>query len=216
MKMPRFLIYAATSLTFIGVTGLSLAPAASAGDQPVGQTSLAEVLTSDGNKFDKNLYDFDMVTETVLYVLSKKPSSSVGLLADGSVPLTAFIPNDRAFQLLVADLTGTTFRCEWNLLAAIKTLPVDTLEAVLLYHVVPGPAIDSSAALQADGVALQTALEGASFTVDVINPAVPAVRLIDADTDDVNPWLLPRKLDINSGNLQIAHGISQVLRPIDL
>ena len=41
-----------------------------------------------------------------------------------------------------------------------------------------------------------------------------AVR--DRDTNDVNPFLNPRALDINAGNRQVAHGIVFVLRPFDL
>ena len=45
---------------------------------------------------------------------------------------------------------------------------------------------------------------------------VPEIRLPDADPDDENARLVDRLLDLNKGNQQIAHGISQVLRPIDL
>ena len=40
--------------------------------------------------------------------------------------------------------------------------------------------------------------------------------LRDADRNDVNPLLVRSQLDINAGNAQIAHGISFVLRPLDL
>ncbi len=73
---------------------------------PLGTRSLAAVLTADGNRFDRNWHDYDIVTEAVLAVLAAKPTSPVGLLTKGNVPLTAFIPDDRAFQVLAADLTG--------------------------------------------------------------------------------------------------------------
>ncbi len=38
----------------------------------------------------------------------------------------------------------------------------------------------------------------------------------DQDTNDVNPFLNPRALDLNAGNAQVAHGIVFVLRPLDL
>ena len=69
-------------------------------------TSLAEVLLADGDEFDRNAYDFDIVTQAVLAVLAEKPESPVGVLLDGETPVTAFIPNDRAFWTLVGDLTG--------------------------------------------------------------------------------------------------------------
>ena len=82
----------------------ALAPAANAAD---GTQSLAAVLTSDGGKqFDNNHKDFDIVTEAVLAVLAAKPDSSVKVLTDGSVALTAFVPDDKAFMHLVHSLTG--------------------------------------------------------------------------------------------------------------
>ncbi|MEZ5128306.1 MAG: hypothetical protein R2703_07385 [Micropruina glycogenica] len=44
-------------------------------------------------------------------VLAAKPDSLVKVLTDGSVPLTAFIPNDRAFAL-VHDLSGKRYSSE--------------------------------------------------------------------------------------------------------
>ncbi|MGJ0223798.1 hypothetical protein ACQUZK_10385, partial [Streptococcus pyogenes] len=75
-----------------GGAALVAAPAASAADAPAGTTSLASVLLADGNRFDRSWYDFDIVTEAVLLVLQNKPASPVGLLTDGTVPLTAFLP----------------------------------------------------------------------------------------------------------------------------
>ncbi len=191
-------------------------PAAHAAKK-LGEKSLAEVLTSDGNKFDKRGRDYDIVTEAVLAVLDAKPDSAVGVLADGSVKVTAFIPNDFSFKVLVKDLTGHWPKTEKGAFTRlVGAVGVDAIEQVLLYHVVPGATITSKAALGADGVALDTALAGSSFTVRVIYPAIPIVQLADADTNDVDPVLNPNQLDINKGNKQIAHGIVLVLRPLDL
>jgi hypothetical protein len=84
-----------------------------------GDRSLAALLTADGNRFDRNGRDYDVVTEAVLAVLAAKPSSPVGVLADGSVPLTAFLPDDRAFRLLVKDLTGRWVVRESAVFAAV-------------------------------------------------------------------------------------------------
>ncbi len=126
------------------------------------------MLTADGNKFDRNWNDYDIVTEAVLAVLAAKPSSAVGVLADGKVALTAFLPTDRAFRNLVGDLTGKWYRSESKVFdALVAAVGVDTVEAVLLYHVVPGATVTRKDALKADGAVLQTALAGASVTVDV-------------------------------------------------
>lgn len=201
---------AATALAGGAVVGL--APAASA----AGTTSLASVLAADGAGFDRSWYDFDVVDNAVGAVLAAKPGSAVAVLADGTVPLTAFLPNDRAFQVLAHDLTGRWYGSEEKVFAALATaVGVDALEQVLLYHVVPGATIDSGAALASDGAVLTTA-QGGTFTVDVVSRRIPLVALWDADRDDVNPLLVPGALDLNAGNAQIAHGITFVLRPLDL
>ena len=129
------------------------------------------MLTSDGNRFDKNWGDYDIVTEAALAVIKAKPDSPVSVLTKGKVPVTAFIPNDWSFRKLAKDLTGTRFTREAGLQHAGR-LGIDTIETVLLYHVVPGATIDSKTALGADGVALTTA-QGGKVTVDVIYPKLP-------------------------------------------
>ena len=200
----------------IVAAGLVAAPAG-ATTSGTGERSLAAVLTADGNTFDRNWDDYDIVTEAVLAVLAAKPGSPVGVLADGSVPLTAFIPNDRAFQVLVHDLTGKWPRTEQKTFdRLVEAVGVDAVESVLLYHVVPGATIRARDAVKADGAKLATALEGAAITVDVKSKWLRLVMLKDLDRNDRNPWINPRAFDINKGNQQIAHGITLVLRPADL
>lgn len=61
---------------------------------------------------ERPTYDFDILREAAEVVLANKPASPVGVLADGSTPVTAFIPNDRAFQVLEYSLTRTWERSE--------------------------------------------------------------------------------------------------------
>ncbi|HET7823294.1 MAG TPA: fasciclin domain-containing protein [Ornithinibacter sp.] len=206
----------ATTLGLAATAAVAAAPAATASGTAPGTRSLAAVLTSDGNRFDRNWYDYDIVTEAVLAVLAAKPASPVGLLTDGTVPLTAFIPNDRAFQVLAYDLTKkwpTTEEKTFD--ALVAAAGVDAIEQVLLYHVVPGAAITKAAAVKANGAVLTTA-QGGTFSVRVYNRYLPIIELRDQDKNDVNPFLNPRALDINKGNKQVAHGIVFVLRPLDL
>ena len=92
---------------------------------------------------------------------------------------------------------------------------VEWLIHLTSHHVVPGAPITRKAALKADGAVLDTALAGATITVDVKKYRwVRKVVLVDADPDDRNPSV--RKFDINRGNLQIAHGITAVRRPANL
>ena len=215
MKLRRTLAQL-TAVLFTGAlaTGLAVAPAQAA---PAEQ-SLAAVLTADGNgTFDKNWYDYDIVTQAVLGVLAAKPDSNVKLLTDGSVALTAFIPNDRAFRLLAHDITHKWYGTEKGVFdRLVKKLGIDAIEKVLLYHVVPGGPILAKDALKADGAKLATGLPGASIKVDVKGKNVPEIVLIDRDRNDYNPRVNPWQTDINEGNKQVAHGITRVLRPINL
>ena len=196
----------------LGATALGAAPAQATSS--LGERSLAAVLLSDGNQFDRNWNDYDVVTEAVLAVLAAKPQSPVGVLTDGKTAVTAFVPRDRAFQRLVKELTGKTPKSEQAAFDAVAGLGIDTVEAVLLYHVVPGATITRAQAIKADGAELTTAL-GATITVDVFkDDGVRRIRLVDADTNDRNPRVVTN--DINKGNRQIAHAIDRVLRPIDL
>ena len=215
MNLRRLGVIATT--VGLAATAAVAAPAATASGTATGTRSLAAVLTSDGNRFDRNWYDYDIVTEAVLAVIAADTdgNSPVRLLTDGSVPLTAFIPNDRAFQVLVKDLTGQWVRTESEVFAAVASLGIDTVEDVLLYHVVPGATITARDALRSDGAQLTTAL-GPTIGVKVPSRWLPVIVLRDQDPNDVDPVVNPFALDINRGNAQIAHGITFVLRPADL
>lgn len=199
---------AATAALAMGVTALAAGSATAA----PGTTSLAQVLTSDKNKFDRNSADFDVVTEAVLAVLAAKPNSPVGLLADGNVKLTAFVPTDRAFLNLASDLTGKKVKKERKAFKIVASLGIGTVETVLLYHVIPGAKINAAAALKANGAKLTTA-QGGTVTVKVKSHPT-RIKLVDQDRNDRNPTV--KVVNINKGNKQIAHGISEVLRPVDL
>lgn len=194
----------------LAATALVAAPAQAA---PKGSTSLAEVLAADGNRLDRNWDDFDIVEKAVHAVLDARPDSPVAVLADGDTALTAFVPTDRAFRRLVHDLTGDRKARERGVLRAVTSVAdADTLEAVLLYHVVPGATITYFQARNADDARLETAL-GAKVRINVVDAKV---RLKDRDRDDLNPQVIRSLKNLNKGNEQIAHGINRVLRPIDL
>ena len=206
-----------TTLAAVGLAGaaaLGSAPSASAhgwADFATGTRSLAAVLAKDGSGFDRSWTDFDIVDNAVTAVLTAKPGSAVGVLADGTVALTAFLPTDRAFRNLASDLTGKHYASESAVFADVASLGIDTVEAVLLYHVVPGATVTYRQALASDGATLTTA-SGGTVTVDVVGQCF--VSLVDADPTDRNPFVV--RPNLNKGNAQIAHGISEVLRPLDL
>jgi uncharacterized surface protein with fasciclin (FAS1) repeats len=209
-RVSAALAASALALTAVQAT----APAASA--KAVGEDSLAGLLTSDNNSFDGNAKDFDIVTEAALAVVAAKPDSPVALLADGSQRLTVFAPTDQAFRLLAKDLTGQTIRSEKKIFSSLVELAgVDTIETILLYHVVPGRTLTSNKVLKADGAKLTTA-QGGKVKVDVRMKPSLRITLKDRDKNDRDPRVVLGALDLNKGNKQVAHGIDRVLRPIDL
>lgn len=210
----RHLTSAFTALVLAGsAVAVATGPAQASDEQKLGKRSLAKVLAADGGGFDKNAGDFDILDNAVRAVLAADPDSPVAVLADGKVKLTAFAPTDAAFRRLTTELTGKRYDSErrvFNKLA--KAAGVETIEDVLLYHVVPGAPITYKQAKAADGAKLETALEE-TVKVRVRNGRV---ILVDKDTDDRNARVIKDLKNINKGNRQIAHGVDRVLRPIDL
>lgn len=194
----------------LATSTFALVPAAQAATP--GTNSLAAVLTAKAS-FDTDPTNYDIVTAAVLAVLKAKPNSPVKVLTDGTVPLTAFIPNDGAFAKLVSKLTGKPAGTEAETFAAVAGLGIDTVEQVLEYHVIPGSTILSGDALKANGAMLQTALTGKSISVTV---AGTTITLGDADPIATDPTVILSQVDINKGNNQVAHGIDNVLLPVAL
>jgi uncharacterized surface protein with fasciclin (FAS1) repeats len=195
--------------TLISTGAFIAAPSAVAND---GTASLAAVLTAK-NSYDNDGSNYDILTAAVLAVLGAKPGSAVSALTDGNVALTAFIPNDDAFINLVTAYTGAAPVSESAAFTAVAQLGIDTIENVLLYHVVVGPAILSPDALKANGASLATALKGASIGVTVKGTTI---TLGDNDVVAADPKVLLPQVDINKGNKQVAHGIDAVLLPVQL
>jgi hypothetical protein len=215
---------ARTLATTASVAGLALGSAPLAGPAEAksahapGTRSLATVLAADGSGFDGNWSDYDIVENAARAVIGADTdkNSPVRLLTKGDVPLTAFIPTDRAFRKLANEVFGYERRSEAQVFQAVASLGLDTVETVLSYHVVGGATIDYRTALRSDGAELTTAAAGADpLVVDVKRHWwCRYVTLVDADTNDRNPVVV--QPNINKGNVQIAQGINRVLRPLDL
>jgi len=198
----------ATSAAVVGTVTPALSAPGSAAEP--GTRSLAKVLAADGTKTDHNWKDFDLVEAAALAVLDAKPSSPVRLLTQGGKRATAFVPSDAAFRALVRDLKGFAPKTERKTLKQVSKLGIDTIETVLLYHVVAGRTLTSTKVLAAEGSKITTA-QGGKIKVRIIKGEVV---LVDADRDDRNARVVV--LDINKGNKQVAHGVDRVLRPVDL
>lgn len=209
MRTSLTKVAALGAAALVGATALVAAPAAQAAD---GNTSLASVLKVGQAKFDKDYSDFDIVTKAAEAVLAAKPNSNVKLLADGNTALTVFAPTDQAFLNLASALTGKKVTSEAAAFKVVAGLGIDTVETVLLYHVVPGSTILSQDAVKANGAKLKTAVDGKVIRVKVTDK--PAIILGDYAPKLPNPKVILTKVDINKGNKQVAHGIDGVLLPI--
>jgi uncharacterized surface protein with fasciclin (FAS1) repeats len=179
---------------------VALAPSAQADE---GMT-LAEILLSDGDQFDANQNDFDIVTEAVI---------ATGLAgAAGTLELTAFLPTDKAFRILVEDLYGVSIKDEAALFGAIvAALGVDTVRNVLYYHLVGGTVLAADVVAAGDGAMVPTLLPGASLEIDFKGKG--QIRLIDAATSLRDPII--RATDIVASN-GVAHVIDRVLVPLPI
>jgi uncharacterized surface protein with fasciclin (FAS1) repeats len=213
MRLKKLIAGGVAALTM--ASGLALAAPAGAAEpaKPTLFGAVAASLNDNGGKAtDRNWYDFDILANGVL------ASGLQGALDAPDANLTVFIPNDRAFQALVADLYGFKywFASESAILGKVvdlETAKPGTLATVITYHAVPGQ-IDSKTALSVPRGTKLTTLQGGQITVTPVRIFGTAI-LGDLDRNDVDPFLIQSKLDIRASN-GIAHGISFVLRPADL
>jgi uncharacterized surface protein with fasciclin (FAS1) repeats len=189
------------------VAPVAIADASSAATRPtlVGLL-LADAKGDNAAGFDHRAHDFDIVTEAL-----KLFPDLVAAANDPSSNLTVFLPTDAAFRSLVKSLTGSAPRAEKDVFAAVAGLGVDTVKAVLTYHILP-TAVDYKTALKSDGAVLTT-LNGATLTVDVKRGYTRTVTLVDNDPDLRNPKVIVPNLRASNG---IAHAIDRVLLPIDV
>jgi uncharacterized surface protein with fasciclin (FAS1) repeats len=215
MKLPRITVAAVAATAMLSFTtplAAQAAPAEPAAPAALKTQPLTEVLEPFSDSWNKKWNDYNVLAHAVAAVHEAKPGSAVGALANGKNELTAFVPNDRAFQRLVKDLTGKKVKKEKKVYKAVLTLGVDTIEQVLMYHVVPGKPLTAKKALKADGASLTTA-QGGAIKVKVTKK--PSIVLKDKAPGIKNPRVILGQVDINKGNKQIAHGINRVLLPLD-
>jgi len=193
------------------------------GNSDAAPGSVYAVLAADDG-FDRNGRDYDILEAAAEAVVNTKGASNttVAALNNPDAVLTVFAPNDNSFRWLVFSLTGRWYWSEATVLdklvEAISGLvgpaaTIDTIEAVLLYHVVLGAKVMSSDVPGLDGADVAT-VGGGTFRINV---GRWFVSLIDQDPDALNPTLVRGGLDIETGNgMSVIHTISLVLRPIDL
>jgi uncharacterized protein len=179
---------------------------------PLGtDVSLADVLAQVSGPFDRNGSDYDVLGALVADVLEADPDSAVGVLADPTVALTAFLPNDDAFVATADELLPGRVpqeRVAYNRL--VDTLSIEQIEAILLGHVVLGQTLDSSVVVESDGASLTTAA-GTTLVIDVRDDG--SIAIIDDAEGNRDALLVLDAIDINLGQVQIGHTVDRVLLP---
>lgn len=184
------------------VAGLALAAPAQANSTPVG---------------DANPYDFDIVTKAL--DATGLDDALTGLAA--GIGYTAFLPNDRAFEVLAKNLGllepgyayGATVD-EDRIFTAVAGLGTDTLVKVLTYHVVPGAPLNGEKVLAGSRYKELTTANGQKVKVYVLSKTAPYIVLGDRDGRFFNDYVVKSKINVLNTNKVAVHGISDVLMPI--
>ena len=185
--------------------------AAPVGAEAAPEPTLADILQAQRGGTDRNWYDFDILAAGV---------AAAGLTAaldDPDADLTVLLPNDRAFQALVADLFGWPywFAGEQTILSKLVELETALLARCRRSSCTTrSPGRSRRAWRSAFRGTEVTTLQGGTIRVYPFRWFGTAV-LVDQDRNDIDPFLIRSKLDIQASN-GIAHGISFVLRPADL
>jgi uncharacterized surface protein with fasciclin (FAS1) repeats len=210
VKLKRILtLFTTTAL--VSAT-LAVSPSSNALTDPAtgrGINAISTVIGVQDFAFDSDLSNFDIFTFLTLDVLGKRPNSRLWRMADGTVPMTAFIPTDRAFKKLVKALTGVSYSSERKIYNIARTLGTDKLNQILLYHFVFGDPLLAEDVLAANNAFLTTPRK---VTIRVVYDGTE-LKLRDKDRERINPRVILSRVNLNAENNQVIHPINGVLIP---
>lgn len=189
------------------------------GKYPIPPTTIADVLSQSGGKFDNDDKDFDILNKLL------QTAELTDVFADPNADLTLFAPTDAAFIKLdeftggggyaygneteelayekIINILQLTDKATNQIPDEINGDAIDLLQSVLKYHVAPGA--QSAAEIQAATAPISTLLDNATIQPD-------NGKLIDQLPDFVDPQLQTGKTDITASN-GIIQGIDNVLFP---
>lgn len=187
----------ATLTAGAAAVGLVATAATAAAKAPERTTIVDTVIAVSGPSGFDSANDFDILREAVI------ATGSVGLL-DGNRQLTVFAPTDSAFIALANALPGGPVMGEEAAFTKLATtLGVDTIGAVLEYHIAPGERF-SGDVVPAERIRTLSGgfltKDAGSITFDQGVPA-PASILVGAGLFDI---------DVDNG---VIHAIDAVLVP---
>lgn len=185
------------------------AAAAAAVAAPLALAAPAQASASIG---DGNPYNFDIVNAAI------SATNADDALA-GLDSYTAFLPNDRAFEVLarnkgwIKGKYGATVNEQAIFDALVAGLGVDKIEAVLLYHVVPNATLRGADVLAGSRTKSLTMADGNQLKVYVVSKSTPFIVLGDKDGRWFNDYVIKSKINMIDTETAVAHGISDVLLP---
>ncbi|SDH16264.1 Uncaracterized surface protein containing fasciclin (FAS1) repeats [Microbacterium sp. 77mftsu3.1] len=181
-----------------GALALTASPAsAHQATAPKGTIVDVAVAASGGGTPDANGSDYDILVQALVTTGLDKT------LDDPNATFTVFAPNDRAFERLVTDLTGTAPTSEKAALTAItSTFTTDEISDILLYHVVAGKKLSPLKVLFSRSIEMANG--------GTIEPR--GIILRDETPELKNPKLVLRAINIQASN-GVIHTIDRVLVP---
>lgn len=188
--MKKFLTVAITASVLVLGSALpasAAGPVATNARAPLGNIVEVAVAASGGGTPDNNPYDYDILVQALI------ATGLTTTLSDPSTQFTVFAPNDRAFERLVTDLTGTAPVSEAATLATIEAAFTPAqIKNILLYHVVAGKKLGPLRVLFSRSITMANG--------HTIRPFGPILR-------DETPSLRDPILVFNAINIQASNGV---------
>lgn len=168
---------------------------------------------------EKRRGSYNVIGNVVLALAASGELTGDDVAALGSAEITAFLPTDRAFRRLAADLQDKKW---WEVRERsvipflVDTLGLPTIAEVVKYHIYAGGNVDYRTAKSLDS----NRRNGTDVFIEMYNGGELGIdrrgwwlQLDDAGTAGFgtnNPWVI--RPNIHAGNA-IVHGISEVLLP---
>ena len=168
--------------------------------------TITDIVAASGGDFDRTSRDYDILLNAVL------ATGLQGALADRDASLTAFAPNDKAFERLARDLgfRGWSEEDAFNFIVAALTelgggdfKPL--LTSILLYHVSPS-VLTVKDVILSDSVS--TLLTDATFDPE-------GVMLMDNEPALEDPMIIIKSSNVKAANGRV-HTINRVLIPAEI
>jgi len=197
MRRPALTLAISVAVAIVAATPAAAKHRPHHAAPPAGSIVDVAVEASGGGTPDHNPYDYDLLVQAVT------ATGLAPVLGDPNQTFTVFAPNDRAFEHLVADLTGSQPAGEQAALdTAVSALGLPAIKNVLLYHVVAGRKLSPLQVLLSRSLTMANG--------GVVRPR--GITLRDETLRLRDPRLVPFALDIPATN-GVIHTIDRVLVP---